>query len=27
VLVASPNGVRDVLGRADGLTERCLIHE
>ena len=27
VLVASPNGVHDVLGRADGLTERCLIHE
>jgi cytochrome P450 len=27
VLVTSPNGVRDVLGRADGLTERCLIHQ
>jgi cytochrome P450 len=27
VLVTSPNGARDVLGRADGLTERCLIHE
>ena len=27
VLVTSPNGVRDVLGRTDGLTERCLIHE
>jgi cytochrome P450 len=26
VLVTSPNGVRDVLGRADGLTERCQIH-
>jgi cytochrome P450 len=27
VLVTSPNGVRDVLGRADGLTERCQIHQ
>ncbi len=27
VLVSSPNGVRDVLGRTDGLTERCLIHQ
>jgi cytochrome P450 len=27
VLVTSPSGVRDVLGRTDGLTERCLIHE
>jgi cytochrome P450 len=27
VLVASPNGARDVLGRTDGLTERCLIHQ
>ena len=27
VLVTSPNGVRDVLGRTDGLTERCLIHQ
>ncbi|MCV7331403.1 cytochrome P450 [Mycobacterium cookii] len=27
VLVSSPSGVRDVLGRADGLTERCLIHQ
>jgi cytochrome P450 len=27
VLVASPGGVRDVLGRTDGLTERCQIHE
>jgi cytochrome P450 len=26
VLVTSPSGVRDVLGRADGLTERCQIH-
>jgi cytochrome P450 len=26
VLVSSPNGVRDVLGRTDGLTERCQIH-
>jgi cytochrome P450 len=26
VLVTSPTGVRDVLGRADGLTERCQIH-
>jgi cytochrome P450 len=27
VLVSSPNGVRDVLGRTDGLTERCQIHQ
>ena len=27
VLVSSPNGVRDVLGRTDGLAERCLIHQ
>jgi cytochrome P450 len=27
VLVTSPNGVRDVLGRTDGLAERCLIHQ
>jgi len=27
VLVTSPNAVRDVLGRADGLTERCQIHQ
>jgi cytochrome P450 len=27
VLVTSPNGVRDVLGRTDGLTERCQIHQ
>lgn len=27
VLVTSPSGVRDVLGRTDGVTERCLIHE
>jgi cytochrome P450 len=27
VLVTSPDGVRDVLGRTDGLTERCLIHQ
>ena len=26
VLVTSPSGVRDVLGRTDGLTERCQIH-
>jgi cytochrome P450 len=26
VLVTSPGGVRDVLGRTDGLTERCQIH-
>jgi cytochrome P450 len=26
VLVTSPNGVRDVLGRTDGLMERCQIH-
>ena len=26
VLVTSPTGVRDVLGRTDGLTERCQIH-
>ena len=27
VLVTSPGGVRDVLGRVDGLTERCQIHQ
>jgi cytochrome P450 len=27
VLVSSPSGVRDVLGRTDGLTERCQIHQ
>ncbi|UMB71040.1 cytochrome P450 [Mycobacterium paraterrae] len=27
VLVTSPSGVRDVLGRTDGLTERCQIHQ
>jgi cytochrome P450 len=27
VLVSSPSGIRDVLGRTDGLTERCQIHE
>ncbi len=27
VLVTSPNGVRDVLGRTDDLTERCQIHQ
>jgi cytochrome P450 len=27
VLVTSPSGIRDVLGRTDGLTERCQIHE
>jgi cytochrome P450 len=27
VLVTSPNGIRDVLGRTDGLTERCQIHQ
>jgi cytochrome P450 len=26
VLVTSPSGVRDVLGRTDGLAERCQIH-
>jgi len=27
VLVTSPSGIRDVLGRTDGLTERCQIHQ
>jgi cytochrome P450 len=27
VLVTSPSGARDVLGRTDGLTERCQIHQ
>jgi cytochrome P450 len=27
VLVTSPNGIRDVLGRRDGFAERCQIHE
>ncbi len=27
MLVTSPSGIRDVLGRTDGLTERCQIHE
>jgi cytochrome P450 len=27
VLVSSPSGIRDVLGRTDGLTERCQIHQ
>ncbi|MCW2686621.1 MAG: cytochrome, partial [Mycobacterium sp.] len=27
VLVTSPNGIRDVLGRRDGLAERCHVHE
>jgi cytochrome P450 len=27
VLVTSPSGVRDVLGRTDGLTERCQLHQ
>src|ERR1700733_464276 len=27
VLVTLPNVLRDVLGRTDGLTERCLIHQ
>ena len=27
ILVTSPNGVRDVLGRTDDLTERCQIHQ
>src|ERR1700742_3486559 len=27
VLVTSPSGVRDVLGRTDGLMERCQIHQ
>lgn len=27
VLVTSPNGIRDVLGRKDAFAERCLVHE
>ena len=27
VLVTSPNGIRDVLGRVDEFSERCHVHE
>src|SRR6202048_772182 len=27
VLVTSPNGIRDVLGRVDEFSERCQVHE
>ena len=27
VLVTSPNGIRDVLGREDALAERCMVHD
>ena len=27
MLVTSPDGIRDVLGRADAFTERCQVHE
>jgi cytochrome P450 len=27
VLVTSPNGIRDVLGRKDALAERCMVHD